>query len=830
MSDESTLKEARDAFQVAADAEADNRARALDDIKFARIGEDNQWTVNGVNWAQKRRDTRRPVLTINMLPKFERQVMNDIRQNRPSIKVRPVDSGADVKTADVYTGLIRNIEQTSRADTAYDTAAEFAITGGFGYFGVNIDYASDDTFDQDILIERKPNPFCIYGDPYDLGADSSNWMSAWETELIERDEFDRRFKGAKPTDWQAGSDYHNLSAPWRVDNEVLIARWWRRAKVSKTILKLSDGRVVAKEDFERKLDGISMADICAATGVEVVGTREAPSYRVTHTLMTGAEVLEEETDWPGRYIPIVPVYGEDIVVDGKRILKSLIRDARDPQMQLNYWRSYAAEMVALQPKAPYVGVVGQFDTDPHWETANNDNHPYLEYDPVAGAPPPQRQMPAALPPGARDLALMANDDIKGTLGLFDASIGARSNETSGKAILARQREGDVSTFHFADNLSRAIRHGGAIIMDLIPKVYSGQRMVRVLGEDGKAQTVKLGPKPPGPPPGQQMPMAPGSIAPPQSMPPPGQMAPAQQMPPMGQMAPPQTMPPPGVMNTQQQSLPMQAMASPPPGTEPPVPPEVFDLTVGKYDLVVQAGPSYTTRREETAAVLTDIMRALPQSVAVLGPIALKAMDVPGIEEVTSKLEQVAEQSKPQDPAQAKMAEAQVNLQIKQMEIQAEAKAQTDKAQQDFALQTQAQQQEAALSSAKAQAEHELERQKAQWQMELEMWKAGQQAQLAEQQLHQKAALADRESQQKAMVADRESQQAAQRDIAAAHEKAAKGPQPKDITPDITRAVQEGMKGVVLNVQMPRMKRTPVRDASGMITHAIDEPIMDGSVH
>lgn len=726
MSDASALKEARDAFQVAADAEADNRARALDDIKFARIGEDNQWTVNGVNWAQKRRDTRRPVLTINMLPKFERQVMNDIRQNRPSIKVRPVDSGADVKTADVYTGLIRNIEQTSRADTAYDTAAEFAITGGFGYFGVNIDYASDDTFDQDILIERKPNPFCIYGDPYDLGADSSNWMSAWETELIERDEFDRRFKGAKPTDWQAGSDYHNLSAPWRVDNEVLIARWWRREKVSKTILKLSDGRVVAKEDFERKIDGISMADICAATGVEVVGTREAPSYRVTHTLMTGAEVLEDETEWPGRYIPIVPVYGEDIVVEGKRILKSLIRDARDPQMQLNYWRSYAAEMVALQPKAPYVGVVGQFNTDPRWETANNDNHPYLEYDPVAGAPPPQRQMPAALPAGARDLALMANDDIKGTLGLFDASIGARSNETSGKAILARQREGDVSTFHFADNLSRAIRHGGAIIMDLIPKVYSGERMVRVLGEDGKAQTVKLGPKPPGPPPGQ-MPMAPGAQpgAPP-AMPP---MAAPNAGPPMpGPMMAPQ-MAMPGQAPLPMQGGPGQQMGTPPPGTEPPVPPEVFDLTVGKYDLVVQAGPSYTTRREETNEVLTKIVTSVPAAIGPLATLLVRTLDVPDSDKIVAALENVAQQQKPPDPAQMKIAEAQATIQAKAMEIEAQTRADQARAASDHEIAMQRAMQDAQLATSRAESEANLKRQQAAWDHELAVWQAEQKAAL-----------------------------------------------------------------------------------------------------
>lgn len=641
MSDADTLKDAREAFSVVQSAEADNRKNAIDDTKFARLGGDYQWTVNGTNWADKRRSKGRPVITINMLPKFQRQVMNDIRQNRPSIKVRPADSGADVKTAEVYTGLIRNIEQTSRADTAYDTAAEHAITGGFGFIGVNVKYATDD-FEQDIVIERKPNPLNIYGDPFDLGADSSEWNSAFETELLSKDEFERRFPDAKPINFGDGEWKGDGIEHWRVDDEVLIARWWRREHVKKKILKLSDGRVVSAEDFARKIEGLSMADMCAAEGIQVVGEREAPGYKVSHTLLTAVEVIEKQTAWPGRYIPLIPVYGEDVVVDGRRVLKSLIRDARDPQMQANYWRTYAAEMIALAPKAPHVGAVGQFDTDPNWSTANTENHPYLEYDPVAGAPPPQRQPPVMISPGAMQLAASATDDIKATLGLFDASLGAKSNETSGRAIMARQREGDVSTFHFADNLSRAIRHVGAIVLDLIPKVYSGKRMVRVLGEDGKAQTVQLGPKPAAPPMGMP---APGG--------PPG--------PPQGPM--PSQMPGPG---------PQQAMQATPPGMEAPIPPDVFDLTAGKYDLVVQAGPSYTTRREETAAVLTDIMRALPQSVAVLGPIALKAMDVPGIEEVTDKLQQVADQSKPPDPHAAKMAEVQANMAAKQAELQAQA--------------------------------------------------------------------------------------------------------------------------------------------------------------
>ena len=761
------LKDAREAFKQASDAEEENRRNARDDIEFARLSD--QWPAK---IKAKREAESRPCLTVNMLPKFMRQVVNDIRQNRPAIKVRPADSYADVKTAEVYTGLIRNIEQQSRADTAWDTAAEHAVSGGWGYTTVAVEYAHDDSFDQDIRIKRVANQFSIYGDPNSTEADSSDWNTAFQVELMTKDQFRRRFKGADEVDWNDAS-YRDLTAPWREGEEILVAGWWTREEVAKTILKLSDGTVVSEEDFLRPIDGIARRDIAEAMGVTVVAQRTAPGYQVKFRLLTGAEVLDEK-DWPGKYIPIIPVYGEDINLDGKRILKSLIRDARDPQINFNYWRTAATELIALAPKAPFVGPVGAFDTDERWETANTDNHPYLEYDPVGQ--PPQRQPFAGLPAGALNQAMLANDDMKAVIGMFDASLGAKSNETSGKAILARQREGDVATFHFADNLSRAIRHAGAIILDLIPKVYSGERVIRILGEDGKPQNVQLGPRP------QAMPGAP--------------------------MQPPQVPGQPGTPG------PAQAADAAQPGQEPSVAPQIFDLTVGKYDLVVQAGPSYTTRREETAAALTDIIRAMPQSAAVLAPTLFKALDVPGIEEIQAKLEQVAEQSKPPDPAQAKMAEAQVNAQVKAMEVQAQAKADADKAQADYVLMQQKQAGEMQLAREKAQNEFELERQKAVWQAELDAWKVTQQADLAERQATQKAALADRES-----------AQAAEREIAAETTKAQRMPKQPDVGKSVAEAIQAAFTNLPpLRVEMPRVKRTPVRRPDGLIDHTIDEPI------
>lgn len=574
--DDSLLSDAREAFEDAQDHEAENRVAALDDLRFARLGE--QWDDE----IQRLRKGR-PTHTINKLPTFIRQVTNDARMNKPQPKVRPVDSGADPKTAEIFNGLIRNIEQSSNAEIAYDTACDFAVTMGFGYFRIDVDYAHDDTFDQDIRIDRVSNPFNIYGDPYSTAADSSDWNSAFVVEPMPRKDFERRYKGAEPVDWDA---YSNLGYPWIEQETVLVAEWWRREEASRTILLLSDGRVIAEEHFDPEL----------FWDISVEQTRQVPTHKVTQLLLTGAEVIDR-TDWPGRYIPIVPVYGDEVNVEGKRYFRSLIRDAKDPQRILNYWRSMTSELIALQPKAPWVGPETAFDgkDSDKWETANIENHPYLTY---AGSIPPTREQFSGIPAGAMQEALNAADDIKAVTGIYDASLGARSNETSGRAIMARQREGDTSTFHFIDNLSRAVRHCGRILIDLIPSVYTGPRIIRILGEDGTPMSARLaGPdEEPMPNPPMQEPMQPNGGT--------GQEQAAlvsEQEKRMGQIR------------------------------------GVFDLGAGKYDLAVASGPSYTTRRQETAEQILEVIRAFPQAATVLVDILAKNMDWPGADEIAQRL-------------------------------------------------------------------------------------------------------------------------------------------------------------------------------------------------
>jgi hypothetical protein len=562
-SDKDTLAEEVEAFELAYDHESENRAIALDDLKFARMSE--QWPDV---IRKKREEEGRPVLTINKMPAFIRQVVNDSRQNRPQIKVKPVDDKADPDTAKMLEGLVRNIEYESKADVAYDTAVDNACSMGWGYLRVAIEYEYEGSFDKCLKIQRVGNPFTVYGDPFSVEADSSDWNRAFVTEYLNKNDFERKYKGADKIDWK-GSGYGELKLPWKEDEQVLIAESWQREIVKSSILMLSNGMVVDKKSYE------AGADIFQASGLQVVNERTADMFKVTQRIMTGAEVLETN-EWAGKYIPIIPVYGEEINVEGKRYFRSLIHNAKDAQRMFNYWRTQATELVALAPRAPYLGEEGSFDVDKGWATANTDSHPYLEY--KKGMPPPQRQpMDTGRSVGAMSEAMAAGDDMKAIIGMYDASLGQKSNETSGKAIMARQREGDVSTFHFIDNLSRAIRHTGSVIIDLIPKTYSGQRMVRVLGEDGKETTAKIG----------------------------EQQDPQQ-------------------MQMQQQAHAQQQA-------------RVYDISTGRYDVAVTTGPGYTTRREEMAVQMTEFVRAFPAAAPVIGDLLVKALDWQNSEEIAERL-------------------------------------------------------------------------------------------------------------------------------------------------------------------------------------------------
>jgi hypothetical protein len=580
------LEMALEDFKNFSEANQDNVDAWREDMEFARLGK--QWPDEV---KRQREQDGRPCLTINKLPSFIRQVTNDARQNKPAIKYHAVSDDASKDVAEIYNGLTRNIEYSSNADIAYDNALDHAVTAGFGYFRVVTEYANDDVFDQDIKIEPVKNPLTIIPDANSDSADSSDWTKCFVTEMIPRKEFDKRWPKAKAINWEENA---RDNPDWSTDKEIRVCEYWVVREEPAIIYQLADGSVQNEEGYVKIREYYQTIDLPAP---EVKSTRDTITRTVTQYILTGKEVLETNK-WPGKYIPIIPVYGDEVNLDGERTFVSLIRFSKDSQRMFNYWRTASTELVALAPKTPFIGPVGAFDTDADkWATANTVSHSYIEFDMTNGGAP-QRQQFAGPPAGALQESLNAADDMKSIMGIYDASLGARSNETSGRAIMARQREGDVSTFNFIDNLSRAIRHTGRILADLIPKVYNAERMIRVIHENGTNEQVLINKE--------------------------FQVDPSQQ--PQGQGDQFKKSMMQGAVDKTQDQMEFAGAIT-----------KVFDLTAGKYDVTCETGPSFTTKREEAANQMLEFVRAFPQAAPIVGDMLARNMDWPEADELSDRL-------------------------------------------------------------------------------------------------------------------------------------------------------------------------------------------------
>jgi hypothetical protein len=479
MKHEELLKQAKTRFREAEEAEREIRAEAVTDLRFVA---GDQWNEH---LRREREAARRPALTINKLPTFVQQVVNDGRQNKPAIKISPVDNGADKDTAEIMQGLVRHIEYNSDADLAYQNAFEYSVSCGFGAFRILTDYCDEKSFDLEIRIEPIADPFCVYCDPLAKRADRADARYCFIVERMSLDEFKQRWPKSEAASSNFWGGEYDRAEGWITDNSVQVAEYWHIEPRKRKLLALEpDGELIFEDELDETHEGRAIAK-----------EREVATMQVKCAKLNGAEVLEED-EWPGQYIPIVQVFGKELWVEGKRKLFSLIRFARDPQQLYNFYKTAQAEAVGLAPRAPFIGVEGQFEGhEDKWQSANVVNYAYLEYRPVSinGEPAPAPQRNIYEPPiQALSIgALQSADDIKATTGIHDASLGAQSNETSGIAIQQRQREGDAANFHFLDNLARAQRHVGRILLDLIPRIYDTNRWVRILGEDQSQKIVKV---------------------------------------------------------------------------------------------------------------------------------------------------------------------------------------------------------------------------------------------------------------------------------------------------------------------------------------------------
>ena len=570
-------------FTQALSAYSDTREDELDDLRFMAGSPDNQWqwpadVLATRGSVQGQTINARPCLTINKLPQHVRQVTNEQRQNRPAGKVIPADDRADVKVAEIFDGMIKHIEYISDADVAYDTACDNQVTFGEGYIRLLTEYCRDDSFDQDIKIGRIRNSFSVYMDPSiqdPCGADAE-WC--FITEDIVKDEYERQFPNAQPISsiMSRGVGDANLGQ-WLQEDTIRIAEYFYYEHKTST-LHLYPGNVTA-------FKGTQQDRALSLQFGKPVRTREVDRKQVKWIKTNGYEILEER-DWAGKHIPVVRVVGNEFEVDGQVYISGLVRNSKDAQRMYNYWTSQEAEMLALAPKAPFIGYGGQFEGyELQWKTANTNNWPYLEVNPDvtdgAGAvlPLPQRAAPPLAQTGLIQAKLGAADDIKGTTGQYDASLGMQGNERSGKAILAREKQGDTGTYHYVDNLGRAIRYVTRQLIDLIPKIYDTERVARIIGVDNEVGMVKINPMQPEP-----------------------------------------------VREIRDQ------MGN--------VIEKIYNPTVGQYDVMVTTGPSYMTKRQEALEGMATILQTNPDLWAVAGDLFIKNMDWPGAQEMAARFRKI----------------------------------------------------------------------------------------------------------------------------------------------------------------------------------------------
>jgi hypothetical protein len=490
------------------------------------------------------------------------------------VKVIPVDDNADVEVAEIFEGVIRHIEYISDADVAYDTACENQVTYGEGYIRILTKYCDDNSFDQDLYIGRIRNSFSVYMDPTIQDPCGSDAEWCFVTEDMTKAEYERQFPDAAPISsmMQQGVGDSSLSQ-WLTENTVRIAEYFYYEHTP-TKLNLYQGNMSAvegsRDDKELK-----------ALGLKPIKSRMADVKKVKWLKTNGFEVLEEQ-DWAGKFIPVIRVVGNEYEVDGRLYVSGLIRNAKDAQRMYNYWVSQEAEMLALAPKAPFIGYGGQFEGyEQQWKTANTTNWPYLEVNPDvtdgAGAvlPLPQRAQPPMASSGLLQAKAGASDDIKSSTGQYDSSLGATSNERSGRAILAREKQGDTGTYHYVDNLARAIRHCGRQLVDMIPKIYDTERIARIIGIDGEVKRAKINP----------------------------------------------SQPEPVKKIVDEAGIVIE---------------KIYNPSVGKYDVCVSTGPSYMTKRQESLDAMSQLLQGNPQLWQVAGDLFVKNMDWPGAQEMAKR--------------------------------------------------------------------------------------------------------------------------------------------------------------------------------------------------
>jgi len=592
------VDEADKRLQRCVDYESVCRTSFIEDYKFAEADADN-----GFAWPDAIRRNRdideRPCLTVNRTRQHNLQIINDAKQNKPGIVIRGTGNGATYESAKTYESIVRNIEYQSNAQTAYSTATEFQVKCGIGWIRVTREYRDEDSFEQDLFIRRVNDPLSIYIDPDAKEADKSDAKFAFVFDDVLKDDFADAYPSL--SEFEIGQNALGIGGITSKDY-IRVVEYFRKLDVADELAAIRNSQtgqmeVIRKSKLPKEIWPEIKAD-------KTIQTRPITYTKIERYLIVGDKIVEK-TDELGKYIPLVPVIGEETLIDGKLDRKGHTRALKDPGRIYNYWTSSAVEQVALQGKTPWVAPAAAIeDYEGYWNTANRVNHsvlPYNAFDDAGNAlPAPARTNPPEYGPAYLSGMQVAVNEMMMVSGQYQPQMGEPSNERSGKALAERQRQGSNATYHFIDNLGVAIRHVGRILLDQIPLVYDTRRVMQILALDGTDYEIEVDPS--------------------------AKQAYIQHL------------------NHDQEIV-----------------KRIFNPRLGKYDVQADIGPAYGTQREQMFDALTTLIAQAPDMASLVGDLWMKAADFPGADEAAERFKRMLPpQALGKGPSQA---EQQLQLQV-----------------------------------------------------------------------------------------------------------------------------------------------------------------------
>lgn len=564
------IARAKRRFKAGMEWEGTWRNRFKNDIRFLFADPDDQeqWDANV---RARRQIAGLPMVTINKVHTHWLHVVNQMKANLPAITVKPTGDEATYESAQIYGSVIRNIQVESRASTAYKIAAQFQVGGGMGYWRLTTEYADDNSFDQVIRIKQVPDPLSVVLDNNIKAQDGSDAEWGFIFEDIPRDKAERKYPRIKlPVG--GGSNLDGVQS-WIMKDAVRTANYYEVETRKEWLYAITNDDGSTRFVRESDMEANERALMAAASKEEsdIVMRRRVDKKKVRLYVLVGEAIAEKGT-WAGSYIPIIRVPGEEVVIEGRLDRKGLTRYQKDAQRAYNYNASASLEYGALQSKSPYIAPVEAIEgLENYWASANTQNHSYLPYNhadengnPI---PKPERQQPPSSAPAYLDGMQVAERELMMSSGQYEATFSEQGNEVSGVSITKRQKQGERVTYHFPDALNDALRYTGVQLIDLIPKVYDTRRVMRIMAEDGEEQTVVIDPK-------------------------------AQQ-----------------ALQMQEDSQLNRVRA-------------IFNPSVGRYEVVVDAGPSYDTKREEAFEALTNLIVGNPAMAQVIGDLYMAVADFP----------------------------------------------------------------------------------------------------------------------------------------------------------------------------------------------------------